>query len=147
LFFSTIYIFTIVHLFAKLYFFIVIDFFFIFYYIYVFFSFSCIIFGIFGALIQKKIRKLLAYSTITFIGYYLSAFIAFDLLTIEYALHYLLIYIFNLIGLFTFLLNTIINDKYFIDKLITLNTLHKSNHLLAFVVSVILFSISGMPPF
>jgi NADH:ubiquinone oxidoreductase subunit 2 (subunit N) len=28
-----------------------------------------------------------------------------------------------------------------------LNTLHKSNHLLAFVVSVILFSISGMPPF
>lgn len=147
LLFSTIYIFTIIHLFAKLYFFIVIDFFFIFYYLYVFFSFSCIIFGILGALIQKKIRKLIAYSTITFVGYYLSAFIAFDLLTIEYALHYLLIYIFNLIGLFIFLLNTIINDKYFIDKLINLNTLHKSNHLLSFIVAVLLFSISGMPPF
>lgn len=147
LLFSTIYIFTIVHLFSKLYFFISIDFFYFFYYIYVFFSFSCIVFGIFGALVQKKIRKLIAYSTITFIGYYLSAFIAFDFLTIEYSLHYLFIYIFNLIGLFVFLLNTIINDKYFIDKLMNLNTLHKSNSLLALIVSIILFSISGMPPF
>lgn len=146
-FFSTIYIYTIVYLFSKLYFFIVLDFFIIFYYFYIFFSIACIIFGILGGLIQKKIKKLVAYSTITFIGYYISVFIAFDFLTLEYAMHYLLIYLINLIGLFIILLNTIFNNHYFIDKLSDLNVIHKSNNLIAFILSIILFSISGLPPF
>jgi NADH:ubiquinone oxidoreductase subunit 2 (subunit N) len=104
-------------------------------------------FGIFGAVIQKKIKKLLVFSTITFIGYYLTGFIAMDLLLVEDVLHYILIYIINLIGVFVFILNYFLNNKYFINKLITLNKLAKENILLSFLITNLVFSISGIPPF
>lgn len=147
LLFSTIYIFTILYLFSKLYFFVAIDFFFIFYYIYAFFSFSCVIFGTLGALLQRRIKKLLAYSTITFIGYYLSAFVAFDFLTIEYAMHYFIIYLINLTGIFIFLLNFIRDNYYTLDKLSELGYIYKSNGILAMYITVFLFATCGMPPF
>ena len=148
LFFSTIYIFTIVNIFSKLYFFIAIDFFFIFYYIYIFFASACIIFGILGAVLQRKIRKLLAYSTITFIGYYLSSFIALDFFAIEYSLHYFMIYLINLIAIFIFLLNIIYSKSNLIfDKLTDFSCLHKTNSLLSIYSTIYLFAASGMPPF
>lgn len=135
------------YLFSKLYFFIIFDFFFLFYYIYIFFSFSCIAFGILGALLQKKIRKIISFSTITFVGYYISAFISVDILSIEYSLHYLIIYIINLIGIFIFILNITIDNKSFLDKLSDFNIFLNSNNVLIFIFSVLLFAISGMPPF
>ena len=135
------------YLFSKLYFFIIFDFFFLFYYIYIFFSFSCIAFGILGALLQKKIRKIISFSTITFVGYYISAFISVDILSIEYSIHYLIIYIINLIGIFIFILKITIDNKSFLDKLSDFNIFLNSNNVLIFIFSVLLFAISGMPPF
>jgi NADH-quinone oxidoreductase subunit N len=102
--------------------------------------------GSIGAILQKKIKKLIAFSTIAFIGYYLSAFITFNLIVVEDAIYYLFIYIINLIGIFIFILNTTFNKNTIINKLNDVNLISKSNNFLSIIFAILLFAISGLPP-
>ena len=78
-FFSTFYFLLINFIFLKLYLYFFIQFQFYFKYIYFFFSVLSIIFSVLGALNEFKLRKLIAYSSISCTGYFLGFFIINDL--------------------------------------------------------------------
>ena len=108
-------------------------------------SISSITVGTFFGLGQTKIKRLLAYSAISHVGYILLALSLNTVLGVKAAVIYIFIYTITTIGIFTLLLvlrDTNGKSVYFSDlSLIGLN-----NPFLAFILSILLFSMSGIPP-
>jgi NADH:ubiquinone oxidoreductase subunit 2 (subunit N) len=106
--------------------------------------------GSFGGLKTRKLKTLLAYSSISHMGYVLLAFSAFNkFLGIEMMFFYLIIYI--LAGLCTWfiilnlrLVNKNLNKHSL--ELSSLTLLSKSNSSLAFAFALTMFSLAGIPP-
>lgn len=101
----------------------------------------------FAALEQKKIKRFLAYSAIGHTGYILIGIISGTPTGIQASLIYLCIYIIMSIGIFSIILslrNAITNQK--IKYLSDLHNLGQTNPLLAISLSIILFSMAGIPP-
>ena len=106
-----------------------------------------IIIGTLGALYQIKIKRLLAYSAISHIGFLLIGFASFSTWSIFSLIFYLIIYIIISINIFTVLLCLRkIDNNLKIKKINEIALLFKSNPLLAINLSLILFSIAGIPP-
>lgn len=111
-------------------------------------SIGSMIVGILGAIQQKKIRRLVAYSSITGTGYYLMAFTLPDLHIIINIFFFIIVYIINIFGLFLCFANLITIDKKLnIERFISLGGLYKYNKYLSFFIILFLFSIAGLPPF
>jgi NADH-quinone oxidoreductase subunit N len=120
----------------------------------IFFSLISIIFGAFGALYEKKIKRILAYSSINNFGLILllCALEEFDLV-----MFYIILYSFLLLGFFFILVKFayILQKKkdFFFFKIQTnlfitdFFDLLKNEPFLCFMFSIILFSFIGMPPF
>lgn len=103
--------------------------------------------GTFGALYQVKIKKLLAYSAISHVGFLLISFSGFNNFSLFSTFFYLLVYIIISINIFTVLLSLRKNDNFLkIKKINELVVLFKSNYLLAINICIIMFSIAGIPP-
>ena len=118
------------------------------YYLLVIGSFSVFV-GAFGGLKQRKIKTLLAYSSIAHMGYLLVSFSSTTFIGIQMLFFYLFIYaISNAIVWYILLLLVLKNFKHkFNLELIDLALLKKSNNVLALFLLICMFSISGMPPF
>lgn len=101
--------------------------------------------GSLAALQQKKIKRLLAYSSISHVGFILIGFTSNLLDTIPYILLYIFIYIIMSINLWTSYLSLNINNKP-IKYLTDLSNLFNLNKILAFIVVLNIFSMSGIPP-
>lgn len=103
--------------------------------------------GTLGALYQTKLKRLLAYSAISHVGFLLLGFVSFNNWSIFSLFFYLIIYIIISINIFTVLLvlRKIDNNLKF-KKINELVILFKSNPLLAINFCLILFSIAGIPP-
>lgn len=108
--------------------------------------------GLFGALYQKKIKRLFAYSTVGHVGYFLSLIyisINQNVVGIQYLYFYLIVYIITSIGLFTIFLNLYNNKRthaFFIEQLNHLSGLYKLNPMIASIIAIFMFSLSGIPP-
>lgn len=106
--------------------------------------------GSFGGLDQKKLKTLFAYSSITHTGYLLLAFSSGNVEGIQLMFYYLIIYMIS--GLCFWSVYMFIKRKqsrYFNKtnkELGDLFLLKKSNPMLAFILSIIFFSIAGIPP-
>jgi len=105
--------------------------------------------GSFGGLEQKKLKSLLAYSSISHMGYTLIAFSTgtFDGMQILFC--YLFLYMFA--GLCIWSIFLVLRLKYKYAKkqnkdLADLKLLSKSNNILALFFSTVLLSIAGIPP-
>ena len=99
--------------------------------------------GAFGALRQTEIKKILAYSGISHMGF---VFSLFSVTLAPYSiLYYFLIYIFINIGIFACISALSKNPKYK-GNLENLKGLNKSNPYIAFALSVFMFSSAGVPP-
>lgn len=98
--------------------------------------------GNLSALSQITFKRLLAYSSITHVGYALLTIISKDPHTESNLLFYLFAYGFSVIALITIAM--ILNDKE--DKLEAFKALGKRNPFLALVGIVALLSLAGVPP-
>jgi NADH-quinone oxidoreductase subunit N len=103
--------------------------------------------GSFVALKQKKIKRLLAYSSISHVGYMLLAFSANSIEGTQALFFYLIIYMITSVVLWSLLLsvNTLKNTDRS-KTLVDLSYLSTTNPLLAFTGLIAFFSLAGVPP-
>jgi NADH-quinone oxidoreductase subunit N len=106
--------------------------------------------GSFGGLRQRKLKTLLAYSSVSHMGYVLLAFSAGSSFGVEMLLFYLVIYLLSGLGVWFVLLATRINQKYcnekFNKELGDFALLRDSNPAFALSLMLTIFSIAGIPP-
>nr|UAV89296.1 NADH dehydrogenase subunit 2 [Cladonema multiramosum] len=102
-----------------------------------------IIVGCLGALNQTKVKRLLAYSSITHLGFVGVGLSLFGEIGIELGLIYFLIYIINSLGLLFLLIQYKNQEEIYV---IELSGLQFSTWLWAFLWVVIFFSVAGLPP-
>ena len=110
-----------------------------------------VIIGSFAALEQKKLKSLLAYSSISHMGYILIAFCTGTVEGIQSIFAYISIYMLAGSCIWSIFITLRIKSDYKYDKktnkdLSDLASLIKSNRLLALIFSTVLFSIAGFPP-
>jgi proton-translocating NADH-quinone oxidoreductase chain N len=104
--------------------------------------------GSLGALYQKKIKRLMAYSGIANVGYMLIGLAAGTVESMSGLVLYLLIYVVMTTGFFSFVLGTQTEKDSKLNTYIAdLDNLGKVNPALAFAVTFIIFSMVGLPPF
>ena len=130
-----------IRIFFEIFFYI--SFFFeIFFYIVAFLSMTI---GALSSLQQKKIKRLLAYSSISHIGFILIGFTSNMLNNIPFILLYIIIYIVTSINLWTSYLSLNINHKP-IKYLTDLSNISAINKLIAVIFLINIFSLAGIPP-
>jgi NADH-quinone oxidoreductase subunit N len=101
--------------------------------------------GSFGAIFQKNLKRLLAYSSIGHIGFILLALAAFSKQAFIACVFYMIIYV--LISIATFGFIALIKEKDSADiEISRLSGLAKSNPTMAFALAVLIFSSAGIPP-
>ena len=104
--------------------------------------------GSIGALYQKKIKRLMAYSGIANVGYMLIGLGAGTVESMAGLLIYLIVYIVMMMAFFSFVLGTQSEKDAKLNTYVAdLVNLGKTNPALAFSVTFILFSMVGLPPF
>ncbi len=124
----------------------------------IFVALASILVGSFGAIWQKNIKRLLAYSSIGHIGFVILGLAAFNKEAIGACIFYMVIYAVLSLGSFGFL-NLIRssddkkagqeddaeNEKIF--EISSLAGLAKTNPVMSFSLAVLMFSTAGIPPF
>nr|AHX02485.1 NADH dehydrogenase subunit 2 [Riquetophycus sp. HSY-2014a] len=108
-----------------------------------------ILIGTLNAFSQIKWKRFFAYSSINHVGFFLLALLAGSLEGISSAILYIVIYVITMLGIFSFIITFRFysypkhyQTRYLQDLLI----LAKINPILAFSMSLILFSMAGIPP-
>jgi NADH-quinone oxidoreductase subunit N len=111
-------------------------------------SIGSMIIGTLYALYQRKIKRLLAYSSVTNIGYIITSIINDNIFGLVNGILFICIYIINLICIFIFFLNLYdMKNKIHIETFYKLSGFYKTHRHLALLLIVYLFSIAGIPPF
>lgn len=137
--------------FIKIFYFIFFIFFFKFKILFYLLIISCFFFGSLGALNQLKIKKFMAYSGITNLGFILLSFLTFTFESLIITFTYLIVYLFLTFVIFYSFLNFGISK---INKFFSLKNLKFINYKfllilnpwILFFLSFNLFGISGIPP-
>lgn len=112
-----------------------------------YFSILSIALGTFGALVQKKVKKLIAYSSISSIGYILTGVSSNTVLLLQHSFMFLFIYIFNVLPVFIFLLNYSKQDAHNVNISRSFSGLFIQNKLLFTLYASFFFSLAGIPIF
>jgi len=112
---------------------------------------STLLIGTFGAIYQTRIKRLLAYSTISHVGFILIGFSVGSQMALESVFVYLIIYTFVNFGIFAVLmLNPFFykndSDLTFITDVEELRTIFFNNPLAAAILSLLFLSLAGVPP-
>ena len=111
----------------------------------VFLSLASMIFGAVAAIGQNNLKRLVAYSSISHIGYALAGLSTGTNEGIQSSIIYISIYLVMNLGLFSALFMLKRNDKYF-ETIDDLSGLSKNHPLLSISFLIILFSLAGIPP-
>lgn len=101
--------------------------------------------GSFGAIAQRNIKRLFAYSTIGNIGYALIGVISGTVSGVAAVLAFFSIYMVMTIGIFAIII-CMRRNGLSVDKIDDLAGLSRQNPLLAYAMAALLFSMSGIPP-
>ena len=102
--------------------------------------------GVYGAITQKIIKRLLAFSSINHIGFMLLAIMSYQYMSEGTIFFYLIIYLITTFGVFSVILNLRTSEGE-ITLLTGLNGLKTSSRSKAISMLVFLFSLAGIPPF
>ena len=111
----------------------------------IFISIASMLFGAIAAIGQTNLKRLIAYSSISHIGYALAGLATGSNDGIQSSVIYITIYIIMNLGLFSCLLMMKRNNQYFEDT-DDLSGLSKNHPLLSLSLLIILFSLAGIPP-
>ena len=110
-----------------------------------FLSIASMIFGAVAAIGQTNIKRIIAYSSISHIGYTLAGLATVSNEGIQSSIIYISIYVVMNLALFSCLLMLRRKDQYYED-IDDLSGLSKNHPLLSLCLLVILFSLAGIPP-
>ena len=102
--------------------------------------------GVYCAITQKIIKRLLAFSSINHIGFMLLAIMSYQYMSEGTIFFYLIIYLITTFGVFSVILNLRTSEGE-ITLLTGLNGLKASSRSKAISMLVFLFSLAGIPPF
>ena len=111
----------------------------------IFISIASMILGAVAAMIQKNIKRLLAYSSIGHIGYALAGVATGAISGYQSAIVYISIYVIMNIGAFS-CLYLLKKDGQYKENITDLSGISKKHPLLAISFLIILFSLAGVPP-
>ncbi|MBD1135384.1 NADH-quinone oxidoreductase subunit NuoN [Pelagibacterales bacterium SAG-MED47] len=111
----------------------------------IFLSIASMLFGAIAAIGQTNIKRLIAYSSISHVGYALAGLATGTNDGIQTSVIYITIYIIMNLGLFSCLLMMKRNNEYY-ESIEDLSGLSKNHPLLSLSLLVILFSLAGIPP-
>ena len=111
----------------------------------IFISIASMILGAVAAMIQKNLKRLLAYSSIGHIGYALAGVATGAISGYESAIVYISIYVIMNIGAFS-CLYLLKKDGKYKENISDLSGISKKHPLLAISLLIILFSLAGVPP-
>ena len=112
----------------------------------IFLSLASIILGAVGAIGQKNIKRLLAYSSINNVGFMLIGLAAGTQQGVEGVLTYLLVYMLTTLGAFLVVLQLRDADGNQVESIPALAGLSQRRPGLAAAMAVFLFSLAGIPP-
>ena len=105
--------------------------------------------GSLGGLYQRQVKSILAYSSISHMGYVMIAFMSNSLLGLEMLFFYLIIYSMSGLLIWSILILTRLKETDHIKQnknLADFVLLYKMNYMLALFMMSALFSIAGIPP-
>ncbi len=102
--------------------------------------------GVYGAITQKVIKRLLAFSSINHIGFMLLGIMSYQFMSEGTLFFYLIIYLITTFGIFAVLLNLRTVDGEF-TKISQLNGLRFTSNSKSISMLVFFFSLAGIPPF
>jgi len=111
----------------------------------IFISIASMILGAVAAIVQKNIKRLLAYSSIGHTGYALAGIATGVISGYESAIVYISIYVIMNIGAFS-CLYLLKKDGQYKENISDLSGISKKHPLLAISFLIILFSLAGVPP-
>ena len=114
-------------------------------YILVFISIASMILGAVAAINQKNIKRLIAYSSISHMGYAIAGISTGTENGFKSTMIYILIYSAMNIGFFAFVFLMKRNGKY-IEEINELSGISKNHPLAALSLLIVLFSLAGIPP-
>ena len=111
----------------------------------IFISIASMILGAIAAMVQKNLKRLLAYSSIGHIGYALAGVATGAISGYQSAVTYISIYVIMNIGAFS-CLYLLKKDGEYKENISDLSGISKKNPLIAISLLIILFSLAGVPP-
>ncbi|MBL0849055.1 MAG: NADH-quinone oxidoreductase subunit NuoN [Candidatus Liberibacter ctenarytainae] len=103
--------------------------------------------GSVAAIRQKNIKRLMAYSSISHAGYALLGFSSGTVLGLSAMIRYMVIYLVMVLGFFSCILSLRRKDGSNIQNISDLSGLSQRSPFLACVLTVLIFSLAGIPPF
>jgi NADH-quinone oxidoreductase subunit N len=110
-------------------------------------SFLSLLIGSLASLYQNKLKRLLAYSSISNVGYALVALLCGQIEALTSGFFFFLVYIFVLTGIFSVLLGLRQFHNFFkVTNIYSFLGVLNSNSLLGFILVINLFSLLGLPP-
>ena len=111
----------------------------------IFLSIASMLFGAVAAIGQNNLKRLVAYSSISHIGYALAGLSTGTNEGIQSSIVYISIYLVMNLGLFSCLLMMKRDDQYF-ESIDDLSGLSKNHPVISLSLLIILFSLAGIPP-
>ncbi len=112
----------------------------------VFISIASMAFGSLAAMVQKNIKRMLAYSSIGHVGFLLVGLAAGTEEGVRGVLTYLAIYLFMNLGTFACVLSMRVNGR-MVEEIKDLSGLWKNRPGMALALLFFMFSMAGVPPF
>ena len=112
----------------------------------VFISIASMILGAFAAIGQRNIKRLMAYSSIGHMGYALVGLSAGTLIGVKGVILYMTIYLAMTLGTFAVILAMRRKDEGNVEAIEDLSGLSSTNPIMATVLTILMFSLAGIPP-
>lgn len=111
----------------------------------VFMSIASMVLGAFAAIGQSNIKRLMAYSSISHMGYALVGLTAGSVIGVQGVMLYMTVYVAMIIGSFAFILGMRTRDGN-VESIYDLAGLARTNPFMAIVMTIMLFSLASVPP-
>ncbi|MGH6859612.1 MAG: NADH-quinone oxidoreductase subunit NuoN, partial [Phyllobacterium sp.] len=111
----------------------------------VFIAIASMILGAFAAIGQRNIKRLMAYSSISHMGYALVGLAAGTQVGVRGVAIYMLIYLVTTLGTFAFILAMRRKDGN-VEQIGDLAGLSRTNPIMATILTILMFSLAGIPP-
>ena len=111
----------------------------------VFIAIASMVLGAFAAIGQRNIKRLMAYSSISHMGYALVGLAAGTVVGVRGVAIYMLIYLVTTLGIFAFILAMRRKDGN-VEQIGDLAGLSRTNPVMATILTILMFSLAGIPP-
>ncbi len=112
----------------------------------VFISIASMLLGSFAAIGQKNIKRLMAYSSIGHMGYALVGLAAGSQTGVSGVMLYMVIYMVMTLGSFAIIMSMRRKDGTVVENVADLAGLSTTNPFMATVLTILMFSLAGIPP-